>query len=60
VALEVIDSSHPLFGVEGTNKGITFYTDTMGAVTVIGGKSDPRGAGAALLKDMITIYQRNI
>ena len=60
VAPEVINSSHPLFGVDGANKGITFYTDTMGAVTVTGGKSDPRGAGAALLKDMITIYKRNI
>ncbi len=59
VTLEVIDSSHPLFGVDGTDKGITFYTDTMGAVTVTGGKSDPRGAGAALLKDIITIYHRN-
>jgi len=60
VALEVIDSSHPLFGVDGIDKGITFYTDTMGAVTVTGGKSDPRGAGAALLKDIIAIYQRDI
>jgi len=60
VAPEVINSSHPLFGVDGANKGITFYTDTMGAVTVTGGKSDPRGAGAALLKDVITIYKRNI
>lgn len=60
VALEVIDSSHPLFGVDGTDKGITFYTDTMGAVTVTGGKSDPRGAGAALLKDIIAIYRRDI
>ncbi len=60
VALKVIDSTHPLFGVDGTDKGITFYTDTMGAVTVIGGRSDPRGAGAALLKDIIIIYHRNI
>ena len=59
VALEVIDSAHPLYGVDGTDKGITFYTDTMGAVTIIGGKSDPRGAGAALLKDIITIFKRN-
>ncbi len=28
----------------------------MGAVTVTGGKSDPRGAAAALLKDIINIY----
>ena len=57
VALTIVDSSHPLFGVDGTNKGISFFTDTMGAVTVTGGKSDPRGAGASLLKDIINIYR---
>jgi homoserine dehydrogenase len=56
VSPEIIDRSHPLFGVSGTNKGITFMTDTMGAVTVTGGKSDPRGAAAALLKDIIHIF----
>jgi homoserine dehydrogenase len=48
---------HPLFGVNGTNKGITFFTDTMGTVTVTGGKSDPRGAAAALFKDIINIFR---
>jgi len=52
----VLAAVHPLFGVLGTSKGITFETDTMGAVTVTGGKSDPRGAAAALLKDIINIY----
>jgi hypothetical protein len=28
----------------------------MGSVTVTGGKSDPVGTGAALLKDIISIY----
>jgi homoserine dehydrogenase len=51
-----VESTHPLFGVSRTNKGITFWTDTMGAVTVTGGKSDPRGAAAALLKDIIHIF----
>jgi homoserine dehydrogenase len=56
VSPAAIDRSHPLFGVSGTNKGITFLTDTMGSVTVTGGKSDPRGAAAALLKDIIHIF----
>ncbi len=56
VALTIIDNSHPLFGVDGTNKGIVFYTDTMDSITVTGGKSDPRGTGASLLKDIINIY----
>jgi homoserine dehydrogenase len=59
VALTIVNGSHPLFGVDGTNKGITFFTDTMGAVTVTGGKSDPRGAGASLLKDIINIYRES-
>jgi len=56
VGLALLDPSHPLYGVNGTTKGITFYTDTMGSVTVIGGKSDPIGTGASLLKDIIGIY----
>ena len=52
-----IEPGHPLFGVSGTNKGITFFTDTMGSISVIGGKSDPRGAAAALLKDILNIYR---
>ena len=29
----------------------------MGSVTVTGGRSNPRGAAAALLKDIINIYR---
>lgn len=60
VAPRAIEQSHPLFGVDGTAKGITYFTDTMGAITVTGGKSDPRGAAAALLKDIINIYRSQI
>ncbi len=58
VGLALLDEGHPLFGVRGTNKGVSFYTDTMGPVTVVGGRSDPGGTGAALLKDIINIYNR--
>jgi len=57
VRLKAIDPSHPLFHVAGTNKAVTYFTDTMGPVTVSGGKSDPRGTAAALLKDIINIYR---
>lgn len=53
----LLDASHPLFHVNGTEKGITFITDTMGSVTLTGGRSNPRGAAAALLKDLINIYR---
>ena len=56
VELVPINSAHPLFNVDGTEKGITFETDTMSSITVIGGKSDPIGTAAALLKDIINIY----
>ncbi|MEE9273935.1 MAG: homoserine dehydrogenase [bacterium] len=48
---------HPLAAVDGAEKGITYTTDTMGRVTVVGGKSDPKGAAAALLKDILNIHR---
>ena len=57
VTLEVkpryIDLSHPLAAINYAEKGITYTTDTMGQITVLGGKSSPVGAAAALLKDVI-------
>ncbi|WP_243522161.1 homoserine dehydrogenase [Bacillus pseudomycoides] len=55
-----IEKGHPLAHVNGTEKGITFHTDTMGKVTSIGGASSPRGAAAAALKDLINLYRRDI
>ncbi|MDD8025010.1 MAG: homoserine dehydrogenase [Acidobacteriota bacterium] len=52
-----VEPSHPLHGITGTVKGIAFMTDTMGTVVVTGGKSDPRGTAAAMLKDIINIYR---
>jgi len=49
-ALEI---NHPLAAVNYSEKGISYLTDTMGRVTVIGGKSSPVGAAAALIKDLI-------
>jgi homoserine dehydrogenase len=53
----LLEGSHPLVHVNGTEKGITFLTDSMGTVTVTGGRSSPRGAAAALLKDIVNIYR---
>lgn len=44
---------HPLAAVDFSEKGISYLSDTMGRVTVTGGKSSPVGAAAALLKDLI-------
>ena len=53
VAPKRIDKSHPLAAINFSEKGITYTTDTMGQITVFGGKSSPMGAAAALLKDVI-------
>lgn len=55
-----IEKGHPLAYVNGTEKGITFHTDTMGKVTSIGGASSPRGAAAAALKDLINLYRKDV
>ena len=59
VAPALLPPEHPLAGVEGAEKGITYTSDTMDRVTVVGGKSDPRGAAAALLKDLINIHRHS-
>ena len=48
-----LDTDHPLAAVNYSEKGISYLTDTMGRITVTGGKSSPLGAAAALLKDLI-------
>lgn len=53
VGPKCIDKSHPLAAINFSEKGITYTTDTMGQITVFGGKSSPVGAAAALLKDVI-------
>jgi homoserine dehydrogenase len=52
-----VEPSHPLHGINGTVKGIAFLTDSMGTIVLTGGKSDPRGTAAAMLKDIINIYR---
>ena len=53
VSPEELDGSHPLASVNGTEKAISYLTDSMDRITVMGGKSSPVGAAAAVLKDLI-------
>jgi len=48
-----LDKQHPLASVNGSEKAMSYMTDTMDRITVMGGKSSPVGAAAALLKDLI-------
>ncbi len=57
VAPKAIDEKHPLAGVNDSEKAITYMTDTMGSITVSGGKSSPVGAAAAVLKDLINAFK---
>jgi homoserine dehydrogenase len=50
---QTLEKDHPLASINYAEKGISYLTDTMGRITVIGGKSSPVGAAAALLKDLI-------
>lgn len=53
VKLKFINKKHGLYSVDGKNKGITYYTDTLGEISVIGGASGTRNAAAAILRDII-------
>jgi homoserine dehydrogenase len=55
VAPEELPLDHPLAVVRGAEKAVTYATDTMGRITVMGGQSSPTGAAAALLKDIINL-----
>lgn len=51
-----LERDHPLASVGGSEKAISYLTDTMHRITVSGGKSSPVGAAAALLKDLINAF----
>lgn len=52
-----LPSDHLLAGVGGAEKAVMFVTDTMDRVAVSGGRSNPLGAAAALLRDVIHLAE---
>lgn len=50
---EIITNKHPLFYVDYKDKGVTYKTDTLGDISVIGGASGTINAAAAILRDII-------
>ena len=48
-------ADHPLAAVGGLEKGICYATDTMDRVTVLGGRSGPQGAAAAVIRDIVNL-----
>lgn len=57
VAPTVVHAESLLWSIDGTEKALMFHTDTMGRICVAGGASNPRGAAAAALKDILLILQ---
>jgi len=55
--LQVYPLTHPFAQVKGSAKGVLVQTEEMGELFVSGGKSDPRAAAAAALKDLEHILQ---
>ena len=60
MAPEALPADHPLAGVNMSEKGSSYDTDTMGRITVTGGHSSPTGAAAAMLKDLIHLVKLGI
>ncbi len=55
VTPSIITRDHPFYKVEGTSKAISFFTDTMGKLTLVGGATSLKETAATILKDVINI-----
>jgi homoserine dehydrogenase len=53
-----IESSHPLAGVSGANNAITFSTDLMGDVTMVGAGAGRIETGFSILNDILAIHRK--
>ena len=58
VAPVMIDFSHPLAGVNGATNAITFTTDLMGAVTIVGAGAGKIETGFSILADILEIHRK--
>lgn len=55
VGLKLLDSTHPLYNVDGKNKGLRYTSPTLGDLTLIGGASGVTPAAASIFRDLINI-----
>lgn len=56
---EKLPLSDPLAGVSGATNALTYYTDELGAVTIVGPGAGRRETGFALLIDLLEINRKN-
>ncbi len=57
VAPEMIDLSHPLAGVMGATNALTFTTDLLGDVTIVGPGAGKIETGFSILTDLLSIHR---
>ena len=57
VAPEMVDLSHPLAGVMGATNALTFSTDLLGDVTIVGPGAGKVETGFSILTDILAIHQ---
>lgn len=57
VAPEMIDMSHPLAGVMGATNALTFTTDLLGDVTIVGPGAGKIETGFSILTDILDIHR---
>lgn len=55
VAPEMIDLSHPIAGVMGAKNALTFTTDLLGDVTIVGPGAGRKETGFSILTDLLRI-----
>ncbi len=55
VCPEKLDREHPLYSIDGKNKGVRYDSDTLGDLTISGGASGVIPAAASVLRDLINI-----
>lgn len=56
---EIIDSENPFFNINGTQNALTFSTDLLGDVTIIGPGAGMTETGFAILTDILSIHKKN-
>jgi homoserine dehydrogenase len=56
---EKLPLNDPLAGVSGATNALTYYTDELGAVTIVGPGAGRRETGFALLIDLLEINRKN-
>lgn len=57
VAPQMVELSHPLAGVSGATNAITYVTDLLGEVTLVGPGAGRRETGFALLADLLEVHR---